>query len=123
MEKKQVIDPNYESYYALSAEERAKVDADYGVQFALRVKARFGTDAEREVANAELSKQKKAKKKAVRCKRCKIPGGNLREVSDNQTYECFIICRDCWVEAIDNEEQLSNVSDDWTDDEEDDEEQ
>jgi hypothetical protein len=74
-----------------------------------------------EQAKAEAPK---AKEKTVKCKRCKIPGGNLREVADDQTYECFIICRECWVEAIDNEEQLSNVSDNWTDDEEaDDEEQ
>jgi hypothetical protein len=116
MEKKQVMDPHIEAWNALSVEERAKRTAEYD----LAVKARWGTDAEREVANAILKKQKKAKKEVV-CARCE-QGGNLREVEDQQG-KCFIICRGCWVEALDNEEYLHNCCDDWTDDEEDEEEQ
>lgn len=61
-------------------------------------------------ANKQLSK------KTVKCYVCKCSGGNLREVEDQQ--ECYIICRQCWVEATDNGEPLHNCGDDWTDDEE-----
>ena len=81
----------------------------------------FGTDEQKNRAHKFLTKRK-LKKNNVKCKRCKIPGGNLREVVD-QNEEYFIICRECWVDAVDNEEHLHNCSDDWTDDEDEDEEQ
>ena len=86
--------------------------------------ARDSKEFEKALAEARYAAAAaREKKKTVKCKRCKIPGGNLREVADNHTYKCFIICRECWVEAMENEEQLSNVSDDWTDDEESDDEE
>lgn len=125
MKQKEVIDDAEVLSLAISCMENPKMFQYFVKQGC------FGKDTAKaeEAFNAEYEVYKKNPKDAIvrydialeqakkdnLCARCE-QGGNLREVEDQQS-ECFIICRECWVEAEDNEEQLHNCCDDWTDDE------